>query len=904
VSIGIGSRVGPYDVVAKLGEGGMGEVYRARDSRLNRDVALKVLPDAFAGDPERLGRFEREAQSLAALKHPHIATIYGLEERDGSRALVLELIEGPTLAEVIARGPLAPEEAVRIAAQIADALDAAHEQGIVHRDLKPANIKITSEGAVKVLDFGLVKLTGAPAGGSPESYTSVAGGSGFSRPDLTMSPTMTSPAMLTGATVLMGTAGYMAPEQARGRPVDRRADVWAFGVVLFEMLTGTRAFAGESVTEVVGAVIHKDPDWKALPPSTPPVVRMVLERCLQKEPRQRFRDIGDVRLALEGAFTVDRVTPVPVAASPSRRWLPLAAALVAAVATGAAVWLLTRPEPVPQALLRFDLQPPAPQSLVPLVEISPDGRTVAFVALDSSNIPRIWIRPLDATESRLLTPSDETRQPIFWSPDSRYVAFFAEGKVRRVPVAGGPTEAIADATTFMGGSWSRDNVIVFSDAEGIVKVPATGGKPERVTVFDKSRGSGVHFVPRFLPDGRRFLYMQGGNSEHMGLYVGSIDAAPQDQNPTRLLATGSAVVYAPGRGSLPDHLLFVRDGRVLAQPFDPARLTLAGDPVPVLSEQIETIEGIFPVLSVAENGTLVYRRGGAPTRRALTATDRMGTRMTLLDGTVFDNPKYPRVSPDGRRLAMVLDGQLWSYDLAGGSPIKLTYNGTHYSSVWTPDGRRLIMEKDDDGTGQTLFSVAADGSSAAVQPVGPTGHYHPAGWAVNGDLVATRLAGGGAQMDLVRLPLAAGAKAVDIAATDSLEGAYASVSPDGRWVAYTTSTTGRMEVWVQSLTGSGAPVRISSNSGVEPRWSKDGRELFYIENGKMMAVSVAAGGAEFNFKVPVMLFVEDGVSNSELSYDMLPDGRFVRFTTDTTADFPLSVIVNWPELLAASGTGH
>ncbi len=889
MSIGVGSRVGPYEVVAPLGAGGMGEVYRARDARLNREVALKVLPDAFAGDPERLARFEREAQSLAALKHPHIATIYGLEEREGTRALVLELIEGPTLAELMARGPLPPTDAVRIAAQIADALDAAHEQGIVHRDLKPANIKIAPDGSVKVLDFGLAKLTGAAV--AAQSF------------DLTMSPTVTSPAVVTGAMVLMGTAGYMAPEQARGKVVDRRADIWAFGVILFEMLAGTRAFAGESVTEVVGAVIHKDPDWTTLPPNVPPVVRMVLERCLEKDPRRRFRDIGDVRLALDGAFTVEGVTSEPAAASPSRRWLPLAAALVAAVATGVTVWLLTRPEPVPQALLRFDVQPPAPKSLVPIVEISPDGQTIAFIALDATNVPRVWVRRLDAAESRLLTPRDETRQPIFWSPDNRYIAFVADAKLRKVALTGGSTEPIADAPNFMGGSWGRDDVIVFADGEGIVKVRASGGKPERVTVWDKSPGPGVHFLPRFLPDGRRFLYLRGGNSEHLGMYVGSVDVAPKDQNPTRLLAAFNAI-YAPGRESVPDHLLFVRDARVLAQPFDVARLTLAGDPVPLLSEQVETVQGIFAALSVSANGTLVYRRGGAPTRRTLTATDRTGMQTALLGGTVFDNPKYPRISPDGRKLAMVLDGQLWSYDLAGESPVKLTYSGVHYSSVWTPDGRRLVMEKDDDGKGQTLFSVAADGSSAAVQPVGPTGHYHPHGWAANGDLVATRLIGGGAQLDLVRLPLAPGAKAVDIAATDALEGALASVSPDGRWVAYTSGTTSRTEIWVQSLTASGAPVRISSNGGLDPVWSKDGRELFYVENGKMMAVSVAAGGAEFNFKVPVMLFVEDSVSTSELNYDMLPDGRVVRFTTDMTADFPLSVIVNWPELLAARGAAH
>ena len=891
MGIGIGSRVGPYEVIAPLGAGGMGEVYRARDARLHRDVALKVLPDHFAADPERLARFEREAQALAALKHPHIATIHGVEEKDGSRALVLELVEGETLADLLARGPLPVDEAVRLARQIADALDAAHEHGVIHRDLKPANLKITPDGAVKVLDFGLAKfdVAGEVVSGGPAS--------------LSMSPTMTSPALITGAMVLLGTAGYMAPEQARGKPIDKRADIWAFGVVLYEMLAGTRAFAGESVTEVAGAVIHKDPDWTALPAATPPTVRMIVRRCLQKDPRQRFRDMGDVRLALDGAFAVEPELQPPPDRRERRRsgWIPLAAAAaLGALIAGAGVWTLARRAPASPPILRFAVPAPAPKTSTPVIEISPDGRQIAFVAVDASGSPRVWIHALDTGESRIVTPRDETREPIFWSPDSRYVAFFSEGRIKKVPAAGGPAEAIATATLYMGGTWNQDGVVLFAGPAGIMRVPASGGEAVNVTAIGQGRGA--HLLPRFLPDGRRFLYLRGGVPDTSGLYVGSLDAVPQDQSDTRVLPLQQQAVYAPSASGGAGYLLYLRDGLLTAQRFDADRLTLAGDAVTVLPDEIETTN-VFATLSASATGTLIYRRGGAAASRRLKAFDRTGKAETLLGGVALSAPRYPRLSLDGRRLAVVLEGQLWAYDLSGSAPLMLTYDGTHYSSVWTRDGRRLVMERDADANGQTLFSVAADGSSAALQPVGPAGHYHPHGWTADGELVATHVIDGGLDMDLVRFAPAPGGQPETILSTPAREGNSASVSPDGRWLAYTAESTGRSEVWVRPLSGTGAAVRVSSDGGGEPVWSKDGRELYYLDDGKIMAVAADAG-AEFNFRVPVALFTSDATVGGPDGYSMLPDGRFLAFSADEAPDPPISVITNWTELLTRRAAAH
>ena len=883
------SRVGAYEIVSSLGAGGMGEVYRARDSRLNREVALKVLPDIFAADPERLARFEREAQALAALRHPHIATIYGIEEKDSVRALVLELVEGDTLEERIKQGALPVDEAARLARQIADALEAAHEQGIVHRDLKPANIKVTPDGDVKVLDFGLAKL-GEPGGASEAGA-----------PALSLSPTMTSPALMTGMHVLLGTAGYMAPEQARGKTADKRADIWAFGVVLYEMLTGSRAFEGETVTEVAGAVIHKNIDLATLPPNTPPLIRMVIGRCLQKDPKQRFRDMGDVRLALDGAFTTASAsTAQPPNTRARTSWIPLAAAsLIAALLAGAAVWALNRSEPVRRESVRFEIPPPAPRSLSPLIDISRDGRMVSFVAADGDGNPKLWVRPLDSPQARTLNPMETTRGLTFWSPDGRYVAMFAGGRLRRVPVDGGPVETIATLTgDFLGGSWGRDGTIVISNQQAVVKVPAAGGEPVPVTLYDEKQQTGADFLPWFLPDGRHFLYLKmAGDERRTGIYVGSIDLEPEEQSQTRIVAAQHNAAYVPAADGGPGRLLFLRDGLLMAQPFDERTLTVAGEATPAAHERIMT-NSVLASFAVSSNGTLIYMRSAASAPK-VASFDRTGKAEPLLGDAKLERVANPRLSADGRRLALMVEGQVWAYDLGGRPPIKLTFDGEHYSPLWTPDGERIVFEK---GGGETrsLFSVRANGSGMP-EAIGPEGHFHPFGWAADGRMVAAERTADGSWR-LVRFSTATDAE-VEVVAANTVPSA--AVSPDGRWVAYSADATGRNEIWVRPLAGDGAAVRVSPNGGGEPVWSKNSRELYYLEGNKVMAVPVTMT-QEFNFGAPVTLFTAETLVNSQQppSYDVTADGRFVTLAAEEAPDIPISVILNWTESGGGGPASH
>jgi Tol biopolymer transport system component/tRNA A-37 threonylcarbamoyl transferase component Bud32 len=881
--VGPGSRLGTYDVLAPLGAGGMGEVYRARDTRLNREVALKVLPDFFAADPERLARFEREAQTLAGLNHPHIAAIYGFEESGGVRALVLELVEGDTLAELIARGPLPAAEALRIARQIADALEAAHEQGVVHRDLKPANVKVTPDGIVKVLDFGLAKLA---------STADVSGGTVTS---LSMSPTMASPAALTGAMVLMGTAGYMAPEQARGKAVDKRADIWAFGVVLYEMLTGRGAFAGDTITEVAGAVIHTDPDWDSLPRSTPRFLQMVVRRCLQKDPKQRFRDMGDVRLALDGAFTVAETAAVSQGAVERRGFglVPLVAgALAVALMAGVAVWLWARPQPADRTPMRFSVLPPAPDSLTPMVDISPDGRTISFIAVDAGRAPRLWIRPVDSAESTILAPSEQTRFPTIWSPDGRSLLMWADGKLKKVHLTGGPAETIADVKNFAGATWGSNGTIVYGafgeNSSSMLRVPATGGTP--VEVFKSQGGAGV--LPVMLPDGQHFLYLfVTTDPSRTGIYVRPVDTDPNEQPATRLVATAHSFRYVPGPDGGNGHLLFLRDGTIMAQEFDERTRTVTGEPIRLVDEPIET-SAQLAAFGVSRNGTLVYRRTGA-SASTLSILDRAGMPVPMPDALKVQG-RNPRVSPDGRRLAVIVDGQLWVYDFSGRPPIKLTVEGEYFSPLWTPDGSRIIVENN--GAARSLEVVPADASGTS-EATGPTGHWHAWGWSAGGrEIVAVRV---DLNPDLVRFGMAENATVEPVVATPATEGTAGHVSPDGRWIAYSADSTGRTEIWVRPLTGTGPPVRVSPDGGGDPIWARNGRELYYINDRTIMAVSVEPG-ATFNFKPPMPLFTATiDRRRQPPSYDVTPDGHFVMFRSPDTPDHPISVIVNWTELLSA-----
>lgn len=508
--------------------------------------------------------------------------------------------------------------------------------------------------------------------------------------------------------------------------------------------------------------------------------------------------------------------------------------------------------------------------------------------------PRLWLHSLDSSQSRALPGLDfKTRAgPSFWSPDSRWLGIWIDNKIKRVDLSGGPAETLADAANFGGGTWGTDNVILFADlAVGVMRVPASGGTPAKVTSVDASRQESAHLLPSFLPDGRHFLYLRLSTTPAVsGIYIGRVDASPEQQDLTRLLATGSQAVYASANGSDNGYLLFLREGLLTAQPFNARTRTLTGDAAPVLDEPI-AVEGGFGMYSASDNGTLVYRAAvsGSGT---LVAVNRSGQRETLLGGATLDRAANPRLSPDGRRLALILGGDLWSYDLEGRPPIKLTFDGNKFSPLWTPDGTRTVYEQGGSKGPVSLFAVPADGSGGPAQPVAPEGHYHPHGWTATGDLVVVRLAGG--DFDLFRFAPRPDGKPEVVQANEGLSG---SVSPDGRWVAYTADPTGRSEIWVRPVPGPGAAVRVSPNGGNEPVWARNGRELYYLEGDKMMAVGLGLGAA-FNFKPAVELFkAAVAVGGQPPSYDVMPDGRFIFVTPDETRDVPISVILNWSELL-------
>ena len=863
---------GHFDVTGALGAGGMGEVYRARDSRLGRDVALKILPDAFASDPDRLARFQREAELLASLNHPNIAQIHGIEEDGGTRALVLELVGGPTLEERIARGPIPLEEALDIAAQIADALEAAHDAGVIHRDLKPANVKVRDDGTVKVLDFGLAKaLEAGPASGASHSAT-----------------------LATAATrmgVIVGTAAYMSPEQARGRPVDRRTDVWAFGAVVYEMLTGGRAFEGDDVTGILAEVIKSEPSWGSLSADVPRAVSGVLRRCLAKDPRDRLRDIADVRLGLLGAFEDPDRPAAGARPGPAPAWRRRAAelavaAVLAAVSAGLGVRSLPGPEPRVPPPVRFTI--PASPNVGPIVELSPNGRYLAYLEGDESREPHLWLHSFASGDARPLAGTEIVGVPPFWSPGSRFIGFSDGSTLKRVDVAEGVVESVSDAPGFLGGSWNENDVIVFGGRTGIMQVSAAGGTPTPVTALDETRGDIGHAAPRFLPDGRHFLYLlMSSDASINGLYVGALGVDPAEQDPTRLLANGLTAAYAArpaptGAG----HVFFLEDGRLLAQPFDHTLLQLAGNPT-VVAEDVGSFS-LWGSFSVSRTGLVAWR--GADTAGSVRWIESTGDEWT--PGAIGElyAPRNPRLSPDGRRLALVVDGDLWVFDLEGRPPIRLTFDDFSTATpVWTPDGTRIVYE----GEGGLAW-VSADAGSPP-EPFGPRGHFHAHAWSPTGDLIAVDLT----ESRLVEIAPGGDAEPRPLAQTRAGEGYSAALSPDGRWLAYMSNATGQGEIWVRAYPGPGAPARVSPNGGSEPVWARDGRTLHYVEGRALMAVTVETSTG-FEFGAPVRLFEDDFRHFQQPpSYDVAADGRFVTIRSEATP--PISVLLNWPGLFRTGG---
>jgi len=830
MSLTPGSRVGHYEIVGALGAGGMGEVYRARDTRLKRDVAIKVLPTAFAREPERLARFTREAEVLAALNHPNIATIYGVEEG----ALVMELVEGETLAEIVGRGPLPLDTALEYAGQIADALEAAHEKGIVHRDLKPANVKVTPERRVKVLDFGLAAVM----------QTASASAAG----DLTNSPTLTiSP---TRAGMILGTAAYMSPEQARGSPVDKRTDVWAFGAVLYEMLTGRAAFAGETVTDILASVVKEQPDLTALPAQ----VRMAVGRCLNKDPRKRCGSMGDVRWALENG-------QVPAAQTNRLRHPAWAVAAVLALAVGAALWAPWRPAPPTAKLVRFQIPLPEKTTLltVPGFALSPDGSKLAYYARDAAGVRRLWVRAMDTLESRPLPGAElaaDTPTPSFWSPDSRWIVFHpGGGTLKKIDVTGGSPQTLCTLPNGTpGGSWNRDGVILLGTTTGpLMRVPAAGGVAVPVTAVEASAQE-RHRYPFFLPDGRHFLYLRTSSApEHSGIYLGSLDAKPAQQGTRRVaLSDYGAVFVPPAVGSIGE-LLLLREGTLLAQPFDLARLEVAGEPVP-LAEEVGFYAG-FGFFSASANGTLVYLGGAGDRDLELTLFDRQGKNLGR-SGEPEAFTGAPAFSPDGKQLAVSrripggTKADLWLLDLTrNGAATKFTFGSARdRDPVWSPDGSRIVFASDRDGVGN-LYRKLASGARDEEILLRSDRTKVPWSWSRDGRFLLYSAFEPKNRGDLWILPDPGGnpgaGKPVPFQGTAADE-VYGQFSPDGRWIAYVSDESGRYEVYVREfVVGSdGKPEAtahrlVSNGGGSFPSWRDDGKELIYLAPDRKSVMSVA-----------------------------------------------------------------
>ena len=839
-----------YRISSKLGEGAMGQVYRATDSKLGREVAIKLIPEDFAKDTQRMARFMREAQVLASLNHANIAAIYGVEDR----ALIMELVEGETLAERIKRGAIPEQEALEFARQIADGLQAAHDKGIVHRDLKPANIKITPAGAIKLLDFGLAKADGPWTTTTPVDEA----------PTLTVAST--------GTGMILGTAAYMAPEQARGRNVDRRADVWAFGVIVYEMLTGVRMFTGDTITDILAAVVRQEPDLSRVPPR----IRTMLERCLEKDPKRRIRDVGDAMLLLD--------VPPTTVVSTSRRalWaLGLVAALLALGLGLVSYSHFTETAPAPE-VVRFQLGLPDDVNFTQygVSAISPDGRKVAFAAYSNDGTPRVWVRALDSPIATPLMEATITQQSLgfFWSPDSRFIAYPGQKILHRINIGGGPPETLAEVAPVFGGSWSDDGTIITGTTNGIMKLPASGGALSPVT--KPANAMEAHVYPRFLPDNRHFLYMKGAAPGMRSVFVGDLEAAPDAQSNTPILSTDYGVAVAQASSSAPPVVLFLRDSTLVAQEFDMRALALTGEPVTVADQVAGMRNTAIAHVSASRTGALVYRTVTGNNRQ-LTWFNRQGDAV----GRPGERAPYGtmKISPDGTKAVVVQNdprepgnSDLWIVDLVSGTSTRFTFDpGRDEQPVWSPDGRSIAWQAIR-GIKSDIYRKSADGSGVDEPLSAPTGANNLTDWTQSGHLIFT-LNG-----DIYAMPVnpdATGARTpVPVVQSPAGElGAY--VSPDGRWIAYISNETGRQEIFVQPFAAGGNKMTgkwmVSRGTRGMARWRSDSKELMFVGlEGDVVTVDVAQGVA-FQASTPKKLF--------QMPLDLLSTQQ-VGTLADTTRD--------------------
>ena len=931
----IGKTLSHFKITAKLGEGGMGEVYLAEDTKLGREVAIKVLPEAVAEDPERLARFEREAKVLAALNHANIAAIYSLESAEpqpsatssqpealtpyGPNALqpspiaflVMELVEGEDLAERIARGPIPLAEALPMALQIAEGLEAAHEKGIIHRDLKPANVKVTESGEVKVLDFGLAKaLALDPASGSL---------------DLSLSPTLT--AQMTGVGVLLGTAAYMAPEQARGKSVDKRADLWAFGCVLFEMITGRRTFDGETVTDIIASLVAREPEWEALPTDTPRPVQRLLHRCLDKDPRQRLHDAGDARLELQEAIsgTLEPSGPDPltqvsstVAAAPRQpawiRFLPWALAGLLAVAL-IAVWLLQpRPEKLVSRLSVALSEGALHEALGSSVVLSPDGRKLAYVVLTGERARTLYLRSLERLEPIAIATGEDNMAPYhpFFSPDSQWLGFAIPGELKKVPVTGGTPMTICKVRGSRGATWGGDGTIVLAPEAltGLVTVPDTGGETQPLTTLDEE-GEISHRWPQLLPGGKAVVFAVGTREMNSAdeAEIWAVTLASGDRK--KVLDGGSYPRYV-GTG----HLLFVREGTIFAIRFDPERLEVSGSAAPVL-EGVSTASGPGGAqYDVSEEGTLIYVTGGRgiPTYPVVWV-DRDGSTSPL-----WSEPGaygVPRLSPDAKRLSLSVlrddNWDVWVYDLEREVSTRLTFDdGYDADQIFTPDGKSIVFTSDRGGTGGQIYRLPADGSGEAELLAEAETELWAESYTADGQWLAveTRTE----SFDILVLRMDGSSELEPFLASEFSE-RFPAFSPDGRWIAYQSFESGQAEIYVRPFPSAGGKWQISIEGGFWPTWSADGSELYYSTRDGLMVVPVDGKADTFRAGKAEPLITGSFRGNGQgisvggylfSSYDVAPDGRFVMFPgeEESTGQTHATIVFNWLEDLQQSLAGR
>jgi eukaryotic-like serine/threonine-protein kinase len=877
-----GSRLGPYEIVEAVGAGGMGEVYRARDTRLERTVAIKVLPDHLSQNEEIRQRFEREAKTISQITHPHICALYDVNREGETEYLVMEFLDGETLADRLSKGPLPSEQLIRFGIEIADALDKAHRLGIVHRDLKPGNVMLTKSG-VKLLDFGLAKF-------QPAARDAM---SGVSR--LATAAQQSQP--LTERGTVLGTFQYMAPEQLEGKDADARSDIFAFGAVLYEMATGHKAFEGKSQASLIGAILRdQPPPISGISPMTPPALDRVVKTCMAKDPEDRFQTAHDVNLQLqwisEGGSQVG--LPAPVAARRrNREKLAWAAAAVAAIAALALGWGFWKRAPGPQPVMRFEIPPPLDVTTIDVPRISPDGKLLAFDATDAGGKNRIWVRPLDSIEARALPGTDGGARP-FWSPDSQFVAFVADGVLKKVGVSGGPPSKICDAPGGSDGTWSPQGVILFdgTGADPIHRVPAAGGTKAAEVGLDKGRHETSVGWPEFLPDGRHYLYLvTTEKAEDNAYWIGSIDSKERK----KLAPAQTLVTYSP-----PGYLLFARDRTLVAQPFDAKALETRGEPIP-LAEKIGTDNVGLARFSVSRNGVLVYRTAQSAGR--LLWRDRTGRELESPgDPGVYNNPA---ISPTGDRVAYNLGDprtgkqDIWVRDLARGITSRFSLGtGDNFRPIWSPDGAAIVFGSDRGGS-PDLYEKSTRGQAAENLIFHTDDNKYATSWSRDGRYIAFTRLSPKTNLDVWALPMFGDRKPIAISNGPFAE-SLAMFSSDGRHVAYVSNESGREEIYVQTFPEAGGRWQVSTGGGTDPSWRGDGKELFYRAlDQKLMAVDIQTAG-EFQAGIPKALFaasVVQGVTRNR--YSPSPDGQRFVFVAPLGRDAlgPTSVVLNWPATL-------